>query len=70
MVPPDIAAIETLEKIDLSANPIIPAIHENAKKGHDHLVKWMRSEEYDNIYFQWKKDHQDGEGEKVGAELD
>jgi hypothetical protein len=50
-VPPEIAQIRALEKIDISVNPVVPAINEAAMRGGESLLDFLRSEEYDRIYW-------------------
>jgi hypothetical protein len=47
----EVAMIPTLEKLDLSLNPVIDSIDAAARKGQENLLKFLRSEEYDAIYY-------------------
>lgn len=51
LIPPDIADIETLKKIDISLNPVIPSIDQHARQGLDKLLKYLKSEDYDETYY-------------------
>jgi Leucine-rich repeat (LRR) protein len=51
LIPPDIAAIEGIEKIDISVNPIIPEIDKAAKGGMNKLREYLKSDDYDALYY-------------------
>lgn len=51
LIPPDIADIETLKKIDISLNPVIPSIDQVARQGLDKLLRYLKSDDYDETYY-------------------
>jgi len=55
ILPPDVALIDKLEKLDLSLNPVIPEIDQAARKGVAKLIEYLKSDAYDATYYQEKK---------------
>jgi hypothetical protein len=51
LIPPDVADLEKMEKLDISVNPLIPQIDEAARKGKKSLKEFLKSDDYDEIYF-------------------
>ena len=56
VLPPELGILKELRKLDIAANPWIDALKEPAKKGPDFLLNYIRSEEYDAVYFKWMKE--------------
>merc|ERR1711991_399372 len=53
---------QEIRKLDIAANPWIDEVKEPAKKGPDYLLNFLRSEEYDAIYFRWMQEQAKKEG--------
>jgi ADP-heptose:LPS heptosyltransferase len=53
VIPPEVGQIESLRKISLSRNPFIDELVPIAKEGTEKLLNFLRSEEYDGIYFKF-----------------
>lgn len=56
VLPPELGILREIRKLDIAANPWIDEIKEPAKKGPDFLLNFIRSEEYDAIYFRWMQE--------------
>jgi hypothetical protein len=51
LIPPELAKVETLARIDLSENPRLhPKIVEHARQGPEKLLAYLRSPEYFDLY--------------------
>ncbi|PRP81076.1 hypothetical protein PROFUN_11190 [Planoprotostelium fungivorum] len=61
ILPPDVALLESIEKIDLSNNPLIPEIDAAARKGPKKLIEYLKSDDYDEVYFNARKKLDSGE---------
>jgi Leucine-rich repeat (LRR) protein len=53
VLPPELGLLKDLRKLDIAANPWIDEIKEQGKKGPDFLLNYLRSDEYDAVYFKW-----------------
>lgn len=56
VLPPELGILREIRKLGIAANPWIDEIKEPAKKGPDFLLNFIRSEEYDAIYFRWMQE--------------
>jgi len=54
-LPPDLGALENIEKIDISVNPVIPEIDKVARQGQKALIAYLKTDDYDQIYYREKK---------------
>lgn len=53
LIPPDVADIEQIEKIDISVNPVIPEIDKAARAGMNKLREYLKSDDYDAVYYKY-----------------
>ena len=56
VLPPELGILKELRKLDIAANPWIEELKTPAKKGPDFLLNYLRSEEYDAVYFRWMQE--------------
>jgi hypothetical protein len=55
ILPPDLGDLEKLEKLDISLNPVIEQIDKAAKVNVRKLKEYLKSDDYDAIYYREKK---------------
>ena len=55
ILPPDLGDLEKLEKIDVSLNPVIEQIDKAARTGMKKLKEYLKSDDYDQVYYKEKK---------------
>ena len=51
VVPPDVAKLARLTRLDLSLNPVLPEIDAAAKHGQSRLMDYLRTDAYDELFF-------------------
>jgi hypothetical protein len=49
----ELGVLKDLRKVDIAANPWIEELKVPAKKGADYLMNYLRSDEYDGVYFKF-----------------